>query len=111
MELTEIQKIQKKFIEDRKWERFPPTQVFVHLIEELGEVGSHLLYDVGYKVKGLGHEGEDSPVSQELAQVFNLFLQLCIHLDVDLQSAWQEEYQRNLKRFDSEAWQKLAEKE
>lgn len=109
MELREIQRLQHEFITDRKWERFPPSQVFVHLIEELGEVGSHLLYNEEYKVKGLGHAGEETPVSQELAQVFNLFLQLCIHLDVDLEDAWKSEYKNNLKRFDKVKWQALAE--
>ena len=109
MELSEIQKVQKKFIEDRRWERFSLTEVFTHIIEELGEVGSHLLYRSGYKVKGAGHEGEKDLVGTELAQVFNLFLQLCIGLDVDLETAWNEEYQRNLKRFDPEIWRKLAE--
>jgi len=108
MDLKDIQEQQKQFIHDRRWERFPASQVFVHLVEELGEVGSHLLYKTGYKVKGLGHEGEDDPVSRELAQVFNLFLQLCIDLDVDLETAWQEEYQRNQTRFDAKQWQDLA---
>ncbi len=108
MDLSNIQSLQKKFIEDRKWERFPPTQVFVHLIEELGEVGSHLLYESQYKVKGAGHAGEKDSVDRELAQVFNLFLQLCIYLGVDLETAWSAEYKRNLERFDPKVWQDLA---
>jgi NTP pyrophosphatase (non-canonical NTP hydrolase) len=108
MDLKEIQIKQQKFIEERKWQRFSSTEVFVHLIEELGEVGSHLLYASKYKVKGAGHAGNEDQVSQELAQAFNLFLQICIHLDVDLEDAWEQEYQRNLERFDPVIWQKLA---
>ena len=109
MDLREIQEMQKQFMLDRKWDRFDPSLVFVHLIEELGEVGSHLLYQAKYKVKGAGHEGDKSDLNMECAQVFNLFLQLCTISGIDLEGAWKDEYQRNLKRFDPEVWKKLAE--
>ena len=73
VELSEIQKRQKDFILSRKWERFEPSLVFMHLIEELSEIGSHFLYQAGYKVEGLGHkpvEGKGK-LEEEFAQAFN----------------------------------------
>lgn len=108
MELSEIQQQQKEFIISRKWERFHATQVFSHLIEELGEVVKFFLYKEDYKIKGAGHAGYKENVSREFAQAFNLFLQLAIAADVNLEDAWLKEYDTNLKRFDAELWVKLA---
>ena len=111
MHLNQIQQKQKEFILKRKWDRFTSSQIFVHLIEELGEVGSHILYKEKYKVKGAGHKNNQDTISKELAQVFNLFLQLCIQENVDIEKSWNEEFENNLKRFDIETWEKLAEEE
>ena len=111
MDLTEIQRLQKEFILSRKWERFAPSLVFAHMVEELGEIASHFLYDAGYKVAGAGHKDNSAKekLATEFAQTFNLFLQLAIHAEVDLESAWLKEHEKNKKRFDKETWEKLAE--
>lgn len=111
MDLSKIQEKQKQFILARKWERFSSSQIFSHLIEELGEIASHFLYDEKYKVKGAGHQGSDSSIDQEFAQAFNLFLQLAIKEGVNLEIAWIKENKRNEERFSKEKWSKLAEEE
>ncbi len=110
MDLQEIQKIQEEFVRSRKWDRFKATQVFSHLIEELGEVVKHFLYEEGYKIKGAGHDGATTEISQEFAQAFNLFLQLAIIAGVNLEEAWKKEHQRMEKRFSEQTWKRLAEK-
>lgn len=111
MHLRKIQQIQYEFIKERKWERFNASQVFTHLIEELGEIASYLLYDEKYKIKGAGHAGVDCSIEQEFAQSFNLFLQLAIKSGIDLEKAWLNENKRNIKRFNPELWQELAKKD
>jgi NTP pyrophosphatase (non-canonical NTP hydrolase) len=111
MDLSKIQEKQKQFILARKWERFPSSQIFSHLIEELGEIASHFLYDERYKVKGAGHHGNSSQIDQEFAQAFNLFLQLAIKEGVDLETAWIMENVRNETRFSKEKWLDLAEED
>lgn len=111
MDLKKIQKIQEEFIRSLKWERFNASQVFVHLVEEIGEIGKYILYEERYKVKGAGHEGTEENVGQEFAQAFNLFLQLAIHFKIDLDSVWQMEYEINQTRFDKEKWLALAEED
>lgn len=110
--LSEIQRMQKEFILERKWERFEPSLVFMHLMEELGEIASHFLYEAEYKVEGLGHknvEGREK-LAEEFAQSFNLFLQLAINADIDLESAWLTEHNKNKTRFSAVEWRKVAEK-
>jgi NTP pyrophosphatase (non-canonical NTP hydrolase) len=108
VDLQKIQEMQLEFTKKMQWERFNPTQVFTHLIEELGEVGKHLLYIERYKVKGAGHHGTDSELKTEFAQCLNLFLQLANMVGVDLESAWFEEHELNNKRFDENVWAELA---
>ncbi len=110
MELKEIQKIQEEFVKSRKWDRFNATQVFSHLIEELGEVVKFFLYAEGYKVKGAGHTGiEEDNIASEFGQAFNLFLQLAIAANIDLEDAWKQEHEKMKTRFSKEQWEKLAE--
>jgi len=112
LELSEVQKIQQKFILERRWNTFPASQIFTHLIEELGEIGSYLLFEEGYKKKGLGHEqAARKNLKKEFAQVFNLFLQLAIHFEIDLESAWIEEIAQMKTRFDAKSWREYLEHE
>lgn len=112
MELIEIQKKQREFILERRWDRFRPSQIFAHLIEELGEIASHLLFNEGYKKEDLGHErAERENLKREFAQAFNLFLQLVIHFEIDLEQAWLEEIARMEIRFNAKCWQKYLEQE
>ncbi len=107
LELSEIQKKQREFILKRRWDTFPASQVFTHLIEEFGEIGRHILFEEGYKKAGLGHkQAERGNLKREFAQVFTLFLQLVTYFDIDLEQAWKEEIARMETRFDAESWKK-----
>ncbi len=108
MHLKEIQKIQEEFINSRKWNRFSATQVFTHIIEELGELGSYFLYQERYKIAGAGHKESKEDVSHEFAQVFILFLQLAIKAGIDLEEAWNVEYKIMQNRFNKKTWEELA---
>lgn len=112
MDLSEIQNKTEEFIISRKWNRFDSTLVFAHLIEELGEIASYLLYKNGYKVEGAGHKKniDKKELSAEFAQAFNLFLQLAIQSDVDIEDAWMKEHEKNKNRFEVQQWEDLAKK-
>ena len=103
MQLKELQQLQGRFDEERSWDRFPPSQVLTHLIEELGEIGRHILFEEGYKVKGLGHE-EKGDVGREFAQVLSLFLHLANHFNIDLEGEYLKELSVMEKRFNPEGW-------
>ncbi len=98
--LEELKSELREFLEERDWLRFSPNEVFIHLIEELGEISKHLLFLSEYKTESMGHKKpDDSQMPREFAQVFNLFLQLCIILDINIEEAWKKEFEIMKKRF------------
>ena len=107
MNLREIQDLSKKFNQDRDWISFPPSQVFTHLIEEIGELGRYILYSEGYKNKNLGHKPiQEFSLAREFAQISLLILQLANHYDIDLESSILNELEIMVKRFDAKKWKK-----
>ena len=102
MNLSEIQKLKLEFDKQRGWDKNRASNVFVHLIEELGEVGRYISFDEGYKIKGeqgIGRGIEKDELSREMAQVLLLFLQLASYYDVDLEKAIINELEIAEERF------------
>ena len=105
MDLSEIQKKKAEFEHERGWDKFSPSLIFAHLIEELGEISRHITVEEGYKVVGLGHEAPaESNLSREFAQVFSLFVQLANHFKVDLEKAVVSELELMRERFPAREW-------
>lgn len=105
MHLKEIQTKLGDFEKARGWEKFPASLVFAHLIEELGEISRHITVDEGYKVVGLGHIAPDrKELHREFAQVFNLFMQLANHYNIDLEASVLSELDIMEKRFSAKEW-------
>jgi NTP pyrophosphatase (non-canonical NTP hydrolase) len=100
MEIKELMKELRIFLDERGWLSFSPNDVFIHLIEELGEIGKYLLFLSEYKTEEIGHEEPPKEkLSREFAQAFSLFMQLCIVLNIDLEKVWLEELEIMKKRF------------
>ncbi len=107
MQLRELQNLKSDFEKARGWDRFPASQVFSHLIEELGEISRHITFEEGYKKEGLGHTApRESDLAREFAQSFSLFVQLANHFNVDLERAVLDEIQIMTERFPAEEWSK-----
>ncbi|TFG10549.1 hypothetical protein EU538_01635 [Candidatus Thorarchaeota archaeon] len=107
MHLKEIQERIRLFNEERGWQKFPASQVFAHLIEELGEISRHITVEEGYKLVGLGHDAPArNDLPREFAQVFSLFVQLANHYDVDLESNVLRELDTMENRFPAKEWSK-----
>ncbi len=103
MHLRELQDLKHSFDEARGWQKFPASLVYVHLTEELGEIGRQILFEEGYKVKGLGHDSQGE-VGREFGQAFSLFLQLANMLRVDLEAEFLKEMEIMEKRFNRAKW-------
>lgn len=106
MEIRDAQRRMLEFERARGWERFRESQIFVHLVEEISEIGRHILTREGYKARGLGHVGAEGEAAREFAQVFSLLLQLANRLDVDLDEAFQREIELMERRFNPEEWRR-----
>ncbi len=111
MRISEAQRLMLEFERRRGWDRFRESQVFTHLVEEISEIGRHILVREGYKVPGLGHGEPGGEVWREFAQAFSLFLQLANRLGVDLEEAFEAELERMERRFDPERWRRYFEAE
>jgi len=109
MRVSEAQRLMLEFERRRGWDRFRESQVFTHLIEEISEIGRHILVKEGYKVSGLGHGEPEGEVWREFAQAFSLFLQLANRFGVDLEEAFRMELERMERRFDPEKWRRYFE--
>ncbi|MFW9953149.1 MAG: hypothetical protein ACFFD3_01255 [Candidatus Thorarchaeota archaeon] len=107
MHLQDIQKMKADFEKARGWNKFPASQVFTHLIEELGEISRHITIEEGYKVVGIGHEAaKPDSLKREFAQSFSLFIQLANHFNIDLEQAVIDEVKIMSERFPAEEWRK-----
>ncbi|MGY5854471.1 MAG: hypothetical protein RTU92_12960 [Candidatus Thorarchaeota archaeon] len=111
MDLQEIQRAFDEFTRERRWNEFQASQVFAHMIEELGEISRHITVEEGYKVIGIGHEAPSrDELPREFAQVFSLFLQLANHFDVDLETSFLKELEHMKNRFPADKWREAMEK-
>ncbi|RZN50475.1 hypothetical protein EF808_00400 [archaeon] len=105
MEIRDAQRKIEAFCKERTWDEFRPSLVYVHLMEEISEIGEEILFEEGYKKEGAGHERSNPDVSREFAQTFSLLLQLASHFDVDLDDALARELDVMRERFPPERWQ------
>lgn len=104
MKISEAQRRILEFEKARGWDAFSESQIFTHLIEELSEIGRHILVREGYKAPGLGHEGPGEEAWREFGQAFSLFLQLANRFGVDLEKAFSAELKIMEERFPPEKW-------
>ena len=105
MDLHKIQKMNADFGKERGWHKFPASQVFTHLIEELGEISRHITIQEGYKAIGLGHDApKKNELEREFAQVFSLFLQLANHFEINLEDVTITELKTMADRFPADEW-------
>jgi NTP pyrophosphatase (non-canonical NTP hydrolase) len=110
VDLSKIQEMLAKFEQERGWDKFPASQVFAHLIEELGEVARHITVEEGYKVVGLGHEApKKQELAREFAQVVSLLFQLANHYEIDLEKSIFSELKVMKDRFPAKAWSEYME--
>ena len=101
MNLKKAQKIALKFDRERKFDKMRASNVFVHLVEELGEIGRHINFEENYKKVEFGNSPNinKNELEREFAQVFKLFIQLVNHYKIDLEEAFIAELKIMEKRF------------
>lgn len=101
MDLSKIQKIAHEFDNERGWNKMGASNVFIHLIEELGEIARHINFEEGYKKVDFGNSPNitKQELQRELAQAFKLLLQLANYYKVDLEKAFVNEMKIMEKRF------------
>ncbi len=84
MGFNELQQQVKEFDARFGWTCDKPENTLIHMMEELGEVSSHILHAVGYRKSPPSKD----TVADEIADLLYLTLKLSNLLGVDLDEAW-----------------------
>ena len=107
MNLIELQDAIKRFERERAWDKFPESLIYIHLIEEITEIGRFILEKEGYKVSKLGHAPvKIEELESEFAQAFTLFIQLANRFNINLQKSLEKELEKMEERFPKEEWRR-----
>lgn len=93
--LHEYQILIKQLVLDRGFDAETVPQVFMLLVEEIGELGKAIRKLDGVKVD---KNSKVHTIEEETADVFWLLLDLCNRLDIDLASAFRAKEEKNSQR-------------
>ncbi len=95
MTLQEYQDYVRKMVVDRGFDKETIPEVFMLLLEEVGEFAK-----AARKSTGILNDpnSKDHDLAEEAADVFIYLLNLCNLLNVDLEKAFVEKEQKNAKR-------------
>ena len=87
MEIAEYQRWLEEYDRLRGWDRVSPSQTFVHLIEELGEIARLVLFLEGYK-PGEGREDElRAELAEELGDAATFLFKIAYQFGIDMEAA------------------------
>lgn len=103
MEIAEYQRWLKEYDRLRGWDRVSPSQTFVHLMEELGEVARLVLHLEGYK-PGEGREGElKTELAEELGDAATFLFKIAYQFGIDMETAMKSNMPKAEGRYSVEA--------
>lgn len=93
MDIRELQRLKKQFDTARGWNNSRASNIFTHLIEEVGEIGRFINFEENYKSENVGNNPNinKEELQKEFAQSLLLLTQLANHYDVDLEHALKTE--------------------
>lgn len=96
MNLTEYQTLIKQLIIERGFDKETVPEVFMLLVEEVGELGKAIR-----KLSGVTTDKNSKVhnVQEEAADVFWLLIDICNRLDIDLAKAFAAKEKKNQKRM------------
>ena len=103
MEIAEYQRWLKEYDCLRGWDRVSPSQTFVHLMEELGEVARLVLHLEGYK-PGEGREDElKTELAEELGDAATFLFKIAYQFGIDMETAMKSNMPKAEGRYSVEA--------
>jgi len=103
VEIAEYQRWLKEYDQLRGWDRVSPSQTFVHLMEELGEVARLVLFLEGYKP---GEDREDelkAELAEELGDAATFLFKIAYQFDIDMEAAMKGNMPKAEDRYSVEA--------
>jgi len=105
MRLKALQAWMRDFEKERGWEYFSSSLIFTHLVEEISEIGEHILFKEGYKIEPPARRRmSQRHLESEFAQVLTLLAQIANRFNVELEAAVNREVRTMEKRFNRKLW-------
>lgn len=90
-DLNEFQKYIKELCIERGWDKNSPTQLFLLLTEEIGEVAKAIRNHIHlHTQKKQDKEKTKAELASELADVLNYLLDISNHFEIDLAQAFRD---------------------
>lgn len=99
MEFADFQRQLAALERERGWDRVLPSHTFVHIAEELGEVGRILQCLEGYRESELDREALHAELAGELADLATLLFKLANQHGIDMGAAMQDNIVKFLERY------------
>lgn len=93
--LKEYQELVAQLVTDRGFDKETPPEVFMLLVEEVGELAKAYRKTSGMKVDQQSRVHE---LEEEAADIFWLLIDLCNRLDIDLEQAFRDKEKKNASR-------------
>jgi len=103
MDIAAYQRWLEEYDRLRGWHRVSPSQTFVHLMEELGEVARLVLYLEGYK-PGEGREDElKAELAEELGDAATFLFKIAYQFGIDMETAMKGNMPKAEERYSVQA--------
>jgi NTP pyrophosphatase (non-canonical NTP hydrolase) len=93
--LAQYKDLVAKLVKERGYDDETVSEVFLLLVEEVGELGKAIRKNTGMRISD---HSKDHAVADELADVFWLVVDLANRLDIDLDKAFEQKELANQKR-------------
>lgn len=93
--LADYQKLMAQLVVERGFDKETVPEVFLLLVEEVGELAKALRKYNGQKVD---KNSKHHDIEEELADIFWMVIDLSNRLDVDLEKAFRAKEEKNKKR-------------
>ena len=84
---------------ERGWDRVLPSHTFLHMGEELGEIGRLLQFLEGYRKTDKSRQELRSELAGELADLLAFVFKLANQYDVDIDRAMQDHLEAFVERY------------
>jgi NTP pyrophosphatase (non-canonical NTP hydrolase) len=103
LEFSEYQRRLKAFEQERGWDRVLPSHTFLHMGEELGEIGRVLQYLEGYRETDLDREALCASLAGELADLTAFVFKLASQHGIDVGETMRAHLEKLEMRYDDVA--------
>jgi len=98
MEFSAYQQKLKALDHERGWDRVLPAHTYLHMGEELGEIGRALQYLDGYRASEKSREELRADLAGELADLTAFLFKLASQHDIDMDATMQQHLEKFLAR-------------